>query len=70
MTDNVVVFVCQRKSWTKEEIRVLKRLFGTNTNAVLSDILERTPKAIERKANSMGLLKSKKHLRSIRGSFK
>ena len=65
VSDAETIFRCQRKNWTREETRTLKKLYGTNSNVALSSVLERSRKAIERKAHSLGLLKSKKYLRSL-----
>jgi len=51
--------------WTKQEIKVLRRFFGSNSNASLADMLDRTPKSVERKAAKLGLKKSKKYMRSL-----
>jgi hypothetical protein len=55
----------QGTDWTKEDIRTLKKLFRSNSNAEVAIVLERTPKAVERKASRLGLSKTKKYLRSI-----
>ena len=54
-----------RRDWTKEEIRALKKIFGGNSNRSVAGILERTPKAVERKAAKLGLAKTKKYLRTL-----
>jgi hypothetical protein len=55
----------QGNEWTKEEIRTLKSLFRNNSNAEVAAVLERSPKAVERKAAKVGLKKTKKYLRSL-----
>jgi hypothetical protein len=57
--------VKQRKTWTREEIRALRKLFRDKSNQAVASVLERTPKAIERKAAKLGLAKTKKYLRSL-----
>ena len=55
----------QGKNWSKEEIRTLKKMFGGNSTQMVANILERTAKAIERKAAKLGLVKTKKYLRTL-----
>ena len=52
----------QKEEWTREEVRTLKKFFKNKSNLFVSMILDRTPKAIERKAAKIGLRKSKKYL--------
>lgn len=51
--------------WTKEEVRALRQLFGRQSNVDVAEVLDRTPKAVERKAAKLGLRKNKKYLRSL-----
>ncbi|KKL20886.1 hypothetical protein LCGC14_2450950 [marine sediment metagenome] len=51
--------------WTKEEVRTLKSVFRNNSNVAVAVILERTTKAIERKAAKLNLTKTKKYLRGL-----
>jgi len=51
--------------WTVGEVRTLRKLFGNNPNAQVAVALDRTPKAVERKASKLGLAKTKKYLRSL-----
>lgn len=51
--------------WTKQEVRVLRRFFGSHSNASLGNMLKRSAKAIERKAAKLGLKKSKKYMKSL-----
>lgn len=55
----------QGSDWTREEIRTLKSLFRNNSNASVAAALDRTPKAVERKAAKLGLTKTKKYLRAL-----
>lgn len=55
----------QSKEWNREEVRALKKLFGSKANAEVAKLLERTPKAIERKASKLKLFKTKKYLRAL-----
>lgn len=53
------------EGWTREEIRALRKLFRTNSNQSVANVLERTPKAVERKAAKLGLFKTKKYLQAL-----
>jgi len=53
------------EEWTREEIRSLRKLFRANSNQSVANVLERTPKAVERKAAKLGLVKTKKYLQSL-----
>ena len=53
------------EGWTREEVRALRKLFRTNSNQAVANVLERTPKAVERKAAKLGLFKTKKYLRAL-----
>ena len=53
------------KTWTREDVRALKKIFRNSSNSEVATILGRTPKAVERKAAKLGLKKTKKYLRSI-----
>lgn len=55
----------QKTSWTREEVRALRKLFRTNSNQAVANVLERTPKAVERKAAKLGLFKTKKYLKAL-----
>ena len=61
----VSVFSRQGETWTREEVRTLKSLFRGQPNVDVAQVLQRTPKSIERKASKLGLTKTKKYLRSI-----
>lgn len=55
-----------RGRWTKDEVRLLKKIFrNTSTEAVALDLC-RTIAGVQAKASSLGLRKTKKYLRSIR----
>jgi hypothetical protein len=58
----------QGTEWTREDVRTLKSLFRNNSNAEVAAVLDRTPKAVERKASKLGLTKTKKYLRGLRRS--
>ena len=52
-------------TWTVGEVRTLRKLFGNASNRTVAVALDRTPKAVERKASKLGLTKTKKYLRSL-----
>jgi len=51
--------------WSVGEVRTLRKLFGNNSNREVAVALDRTPKAVERKASKLGLAKTKRYLRSL-----
>ena len=51
--------------WTVGEVRTLRKLFGNRPNGAVAVALDRTPKAVERKASKLGLSKTKKYLSSL-----
>jgi FixJ family two-component response regulator len=53
------------QKWTQNEVRVLKTVFRGFSNSSVSMVLERSPKAVERKAAKLGLKKTKKYLRKL-----
>ena len=55
----------QGEVWTREEVRTLRTLFRNTATAVVAQALDRTPKAVERKAAKLNLTKTKKYLRKI-----
>lgn len=55
----------QGESWTREEVRTLKSIFRNQSNAAVAQVLDRTPKAVERKAAKLSLTKTKKYLRKL-----
>ncbi len=55
----------QGEAWTREEIRTLRSIFRGRSNVDVAVVLDRSPKAVERKASKLGLTKTKKYLRSI-----
>lgn len=55
----------QGQKWTQNEVRALKTIFRSFSNLSVSEVLDRTSKAIERKAAKLGLKKTKKYLRKL-----
>ena len=53
------------ENWTVGDVRTLRKLFGNTPNKTVAVALDRTPKAVERKASKLGLAKTKKYLRSL-----
>lgn len=55
----------QGADWTNTDVSVLRKQFRNNPTAEVARMLQRTPKAVERKASKLGLTKTKKYLRSV-----
>ena len=55
----------QGEVWTREEIRTLRSIFRNQSTLEVAQVLDRTPKAVERKASKLSLNKTKKYLRSL-----
>ncbi|KKK89646.1 hypothetical protein LCGC14_2730990 [marine sediment metagenome] len=55
----------QGEVWSREDVRTLRQLFRNSSNTEVAVLLERTTKSVERKAAKLGLLKTKKYLRTI-----
>ena len=55
----------QGTPWTREEVRTLRSIFRNSPNVTVAQVLDRTPKAVERKAAKLNLTKTKKYLRKI-----
>lgn len=55
----------QGEVWSREEVRTLRKVFGNNSNSTVAGLLQRTPKAVERKASKLGLQKTQKYLRTL-----
>ena len=51
--------------WATEEVRMLKKIFRNNSNAVVAARIGRTPQSIERKASRLQLTKTKKYLKTL-----
>lgn len=51
------------RSWTKEELSLLRKQFPCNPTASLVPVFKRTVEAIKKKAERLGLQKSKKYLK-------
>jgi hypothetical protein len=51
-------------SWSKDEIRQLKKLFPNGKTQEVADQLGRESKSVLNKAHKMGIRKSKKYLKS------
>lgn len=53
------------QEWTKDEVKMLRKLFGNRSNETVANMLNRSIKAVERKASRLGLRKTKKYMRSL-----
>ena len=53
-------------TWTKDEIKLLKKLFGNKTSQEVADELGRPLYSIKMKASRTGLKKTKKHIALMR----
>jgi len=51
--------------WSKGEISLLKKMFGSNPTAKIAAELGRPAEAVKKKASRMGLKKSKKYMKSL-----
>ena len=51
--------------WTVGEVRTLRKLFSNRSNREVAMTLDRSPKSVERKAARLGLVKTKKYLRTL-----
>ena len=51
--------------WTKDDIKLLKKLFPGNPTAEIAAQLGRPTDAVKKKASRMGLRKSKKYMNSL-----
>jgi len=60
-----VIMKKQGQKWTQNEVRALKNIFRSYSNSSVSMVLDRTSKAVERKAAKLGLKKTKKYLRKL-----
>ena len=58
-------FSRQGEVWTREEIRTLRSIFRNKSTVEVAQTLDRTPKAVERKASKLSLTKTKKYLRLL-----
>ena len=51
--------------WSKEDVKLLKKLFPNRKTQEVADQLGRTLKSTKMKASKMGLKKTKKYLKSL-----
>ena len=52
-------------TWTKADIRDLKRLFPNNSTATVAELLGRPLEATKKKASRLGLRKSRKYMKTL-----
>ena len=51
--------------WTKEDLKLLKKLFASNATADVAAKLGRPTEPVKKKASRMGLRKSKKYMKTL-----
>ncbi len=51
--------------WSKDDIKLLKKLFGSNPTSEVAKQLGRPVDAVKKKASRMELRKSKKYMKSL-----
>ena len=51
--------------WSKNEVKILKKIFGNTSTKKVAAKLYRKPKSVTAKASNLGLKKTKKYLKSI-----
>ena len=54
-----------RGSWSKDEVKLLKKLFPGRSTQKVADELGRSLKSVQMKTSKMGLKKTKKYLKSL-----
>lgn len=52
-------------SWTKDDVKELKKLFPNRPTAEVAAELGRPTEAVKKKASRMGLRKSRKYMKSL-----
>ncbi len=52
-------------AWTKNDLKLLKKLFANNATTHVSAKLGRPNEAVKKKASRMGLRKTKKYMKSL-----
>ena len=55
----------KKGTWTSDDLKLLKKLFGNNPTAMIAAELGRPKDAVKKKASRMGLRKSKRHMKSL-----
>jgi len=53
--------------WASDEIKLLKKLFRNTTTPKVAQQLRRSVPSVQAKASTLGLKKTKKHLKLVRG---
>jgi len=51
--------------WTKDDLKLLRKLFTSNPTADVAAKLGRPTEAVKKKASRMGLRKSKKYMKTL-----
>ena len=58
----------RQKPWSKDEVKLLKKLFRNTTTPKVAQKLRRSVPSVQGKASELGLKKTKKHLKLVRGA--
>ena len=51
--------------WSKDEVQLLKKLFGNSPTAEVAAQLNRSVDTVKKKASRMGLRKTKKYMKTL-----
>ena len=54
-----------RSEWSKDELRMLKKLFRNTSTKEVAEALGRSATSVQAKASALGLKKTKKYLKSV-----
>ena len=55
------------QAWSKDEVKLLKKLFRNTATREVAEQLRRSVPSVQAKASALGLQKTKKHLKLVRG---
>ena len=55
------------QAWSKDEVKLLKELFRNTTTKEVAQKLQRSVPSVQAKASALGLKKTKKHVKLVRG---
>ena len=56
-----------RQDWSKDDVKLLKKLFRNTTTKEVAQGLQRSVPSVQAKASALGLKKTKKHVKLVRG---
>ncbi len=57
----------KRGAWSKDELKQLKKLFGSRSTAEVAAELNRPTEAVKKKASRLGLTKTKTYRKKVLG---